>query len=255
MPLLDTLEKHFGRFAVPGLIRYIVGFNALVFLLGTIDPEYLGILVLDPNRVLAGEVWRLVTWIFIPNTFSFLWILFYLMFTWWLGDLLEGNWGAFRLNLYYFLGYLGCTLSAFFFGQAFANTALNASLLFAVATLAPNLEILLFLVLPVKIKWIALFSAAVFLLTAVSGSWAMRGAVIVTFANYLLFFGPVFFRSAVDGRQTAARRAKFDAAQHRAETLHRCSTCNRTEVSNPELNFRISAQDGHEYCTDHLPGR
>jgi len=251
MSVLQVIEKRLGRFAVPGLIRYVVALNALVFLLIKLQPAYGYMLVLDPAAVLRGEVWRLVTWIFIPTTFSFIWIIFYLMFTWWLGDLLESAWGAFRLTLYYFIGYLGCTLTAFFFGQSLANVALNASLLFAVATLMPDLQIMLFLVVPVKIKWVALFSAGLFLFAAVGSNWAGRAAVFVTFVNYLIFFGPIFFKNTAEARKVAARRAQFQSAKIVTDTLHRCHTCNRTEISNPELDFRV-ATDGHEYCTAHL---
>ena len=158
MTFLDRLEKSLGRFAIPGLIRYVVAFNALVFLIVTLEPGYEAVLDLDRSAVLRGEVWRLVTWIFIPETTRILWIIFYLMFTWWIGDMLESSWGAFRLNAYYFLGMTLCIASALIFGVSGGNFFLNLSLFLAVATLAPNFEILLFLILPVKMKWVALFS-------------------------------------------------------------------------------------------------
>jgi hypothetical protein len=196
----------------------------------------------------------LFSWIFIPNTFSLLWVIFYLMFTWWMGDLIESTWGTFRLNLYYLVGYLGCTAAALIFGQSFANTALNASLLFAVGTLAPDLQIFLFGILPLRLKWVALISVALFCLTFAQGDWGTRAAILVTFSNYLLFFGPAFLRHSAEARRVAARRAKFEIAKQPDATLHLCATCGRTEVSNPELEFRVSA-DGHEYCTAHLPAR
>jgi len=255
MSFLDKLEKPLGRLAVPGLIRYIVALNALVFLLVTLNPPYLGLLTLDRDAIMAGQVWRLLSWIFIPNTFSFLWVIFYLMFTWWMGDLIESAWGTFRLNLYYLVGYLGCTASALLFGESLGNVALNSSLLFAAGTLAPELQIMLFGIIPIRLKWIALISAVLLLLGVVAADWGARAAVLVAFSNYLLFFGPAFFRHAAQTREIAARRAKFESAKiPDSETLHRCETCGRTEVSNPELDFRVTA-DGHEYCTVHLPGR
>ncbi len=113
MTFLDKLERPFGRFAIPGLIRYIVALNALVFILCKINPGYANLLVLDPGLVMQGQVWRLVSWIFLPTTNNFLWIIFYLMFTFWAGDTLEATWGTFRLNLYYFLGMIGAAISAF----------------------------------------------------------------------------------------------------------------------------------------------
>jgi Predicted membrane protein len=253
MSLLDTLEKHFGKFAIPGLIRYVVGFNALVFLLGLTQPAYLGALTLNRDAILSGEVWRLVSWIFIPNTTSLIWVLFYLMFTWWVGDLIEGTWGTFKLNVYYFLGYLACTIAALVFpGPSLGNTALTTSLLFAAATLAPELQVLLFGIIPLKLKWIAFISAGLLGLSVLGAPWGVLASVLIAFSNYLLFFGPAFFRRSRDAREIAARRAKFQPAT--VSTLHRCEACGRTEVSNPELEFRVSV-DGNEYCTDHLPKR
>ncbi|MDD5201476.1 MAG: hypothetical protein PHC88_16920, partial [Terrimicrobiaceae bacterium] len=190
MPFLNTLEKHLSRFAIPGLIRYIVALNALVFLLLKVSPEYVRILTLDRDAILHGQVWRLVSWIFIPNASGFIFVLFYLMFTWWMGDLIESIWGTFRLNLYYFTGYLGCTVAALLFGESLANIALNTSLLFAAGTLAPDLQILLFGIIPLRLKWVALFSAVIMGVSLALGDWGARAAMVASFSNYLLFFGP-----------------------------------------------------------------
>lgn len=255
MSVLATLEKHLARFAVPGLIRYVVALNALVFLLGMLNPGYVGMLTLDRAAILDGQVWRLFSWIFIPTVSGIIWVLFYLLVTWQFGEMIENVWGTFRLNLYYVTGYLVCTAAALLFGQSLANIALNASLLFAAATLLPNLQMALFGIIPVKLKWIAFVSAALLALTLLGGGWSDRAAVLVCFANYLLFFGPGLVRQWSERRSIAARRARFESARRpETETLHRCETCGRTEVSNPELEFRVSA-DGHEYCTDHRPTR
>ena len=255
MSLLNKLEKALGRFAVTGLIRYVVVLNALVFILGKLDPDYVHMLTLNREAIMAGQVWRLVTWIFVPNTFGLIWFIFYLLFTWWMGDLIESTWGSFRLNLYYITGYLGCTAAALIFGQSFGNVALNTSLLYAAGTIAPELQIMLFGIVPLRLKWVALFSAVLLGLTMVTGDWGIRATIVVSYLNYLLFFGPTFFRYSAESRKIAARRAKFQIAkQPDTETLHRCATCGRTEVSNPELDFRVSA-DGQEYCTAHLPSR
>src|SRR5215210_5140441 len=124
MTFLDSLERRFGRFAIPGLIRIVVGFNALVFVLHKLNPGYLAMLDLIPARVLQGEVWRLVTYIFIPQFGSgffpdWLSAIFYLGFLWFVGDGLEQAWGAFRLNLFYIVGMIGTTAAAFFFGEGF----------------------------------------------------------------------------------------------------------------------------------------
>jgi membrane associated rhomboid family serine protease len=111
MSLLDKLERRFGFLAIRGLPRILVGFAALVFgltwLLKTAGsagyaqtlPDFTSMLTLDPVRIRHGEVWRLITYIFIPQATSPLWVLFALWFLWWVGEGLERAWGSFRLTL------------------------------------------------------------------------------------------------------------------------------------------------------------
>jgi len=253
MTILDRLERPLARFAVPGLIRYVVALNALVFLLVTAMPEYASMLALDRAAVLRGEIWRVVTWIFVPETTSFFWILFYLLFTFWIGDMLEAAWGTFRLNAYYFVGMALSIASALVFGASGGNFFLNLTVFFAVATIMPDLEILLFFVLPVKIKWVALFSGLLPLLVLVTGSLSEKMMVVMCLGNYFLFFGPAFFRSKAQGKANVARREKFLATKiPEGESLHRCAVCGITELTHPEAEFRVAA-DGEEYCTEHLP--
>jgi len=253
--MIDRLERSLSRFAIPGLIRYIVALNALVFILVTANHDYAQVLELNRAAILHGQVWRLVSWIFLPTTLDFFWIIFYLMFTWWLGDLLEGSWGTFRLNAYYFLGMLLCIGSALIFGASGGNLFLNLSLFLAVATLAPNLEILLFLILPVKIKWVALFSLIYPAYVLLFGSLGAKMAVVMCMGNYLLFFAPAYFKGTLASHKTRGRRQRFDAAKLPADAaLHACAVCRATERTHPDAEFRV-ASDGNEYCIEHLPIR
>ncbi len=253
--MIERLERSLSRFAIPGLVRYVVALNALVFILVSQNPAFAQFLQLDRTAILQGEIWRLVTWIFLPTTQSFFWIIFYLMFTWWLGDLLEGSWGTFRLNAYYFLGMLLCIGAALTFGASQGNLFLNLSLFLAVATLAPDLEILLFLILPVKIKWVALFSLIFPAFVLLFGPLAEKMAVVMCLGNYLLFFGPAFFKGTLDSHKSRERRQRFESAKLPVDApLHTCVVCQATERTNPDAEFRVSS-DGNEYCTDHLPVR
>jgi hypothetical protein len=250
--LLDRLERHFSRFAIPRLIRYVVVLNALVFILLTLDPKYASVLVLDRGAILEGQLWRLVSWIFIPDTLNPIWIIFYLMVVWWTGDLLEANWGAFRLNAYYFLGMFFCVASALIFGASGGNMFLNLSLFLAVATLAPNLELLFLLVIPLKLKWIALISLLWPAYILITGSLPVKMIVIMCLGNYLIFFAPSLIRRSHENRKVQQRRTKFEAAKDTSPTLHRCEACGITEATDPHADFRV-ASDGKEYCTRHLP--
>lgn len=249
MTFLDRLERHLGRFAIPGLIRYVVALNALVFVLGYINPGYLNMLAPNGAAIMQGEVWRLVSWIFLPKTNSMLWIFFYLMFTWWVGESLEATWGAFRLNVYYFLGVLGGSIAAVVFGISAGNFLLVQTLLLALATLAPNQEIL-FWFWPLKLKWVALIGMIYPAYLVLQGLWPI---VILGLINYIAFFLPYFLQQAKHNKDVQSRRAKFEAAKlPESHTLHRCVVCGITEVTNPKADFRV-ADDDQEYCTDHLP--
>ena len=66
------------------------------------------VLAFNRSAVLHGQIWRLITFIFIPPDSSILFILFSLYFYWLIGNALENQWGAFRFNIYYLCGML-CT--------------------------------------------------------------------------------------------------------------------------------------------------
>jgi len=251
MTFFDQLERRFGRFAIPGLMRIIVLFNALVFILGKANPALIGVLDLSADGLARHEYWRLITYIFIPRTTSTLFILFALMFLWHIGETLEEEWGAFRLNLFYLLGMLGTTVAAVLFGVAYSNQMLNLSLIFAYAWFRPNV---LLLFPPVPMKWLAWFLAAYTAYQFLGGPWAARGAILASLINYLLFFGPGFFAQAHQRQRVAGRRRQFlENSLPEDAPIHRCTVCGRTEQSAPELEFRVSSRDGEEYCLEHLP--
>jgi membrane associated rhomboid family serine protease len=237
----------------PGLLKAVVLLNALTFLLITANPAYGDVLSLDAAKIMQGEVWRLVTYIFVPETRSVFWILFALLFLWFLSTMLEDIWGPLKLNVFYLLGMAGCTVAAFFFGGGPSNTFLNLSLFFAFATIAPDYEVFLFFIARVKIKYIAWFMAAIFGLQFLVLPLPAKMAMAASLANYLLFFGPEFIRSRWTARRNTERLNRFKSAQTES-TLHRCTSCGRTELSDPDLDFRVSAT-GEEFCLEHLPKR
>lgn len=258
MTWIDKLEKRLGRYAITHWIRIVIFLNALVYLFHAINPHITGLLDLSPVLVMHGQVWRLVTFLFIPAFGGFFpdWLvaIVYLWFLWFIGEGLEREMGAFRVNLFYLIGMIGSIIAAFFLGGAFSNVMLNSSLFYAFAWFFPDVVIYIFFILPVKIKWLAWISAVFLLFGFVANSWAYRAAVIVSLCNYLLFFGPDIYRKARHRQSVASRRERFEraASEDADETLHRCEVCGRTEASNPDLDFRVS-KNGKEYCTEHLP--
>src|SRR5438552_14336455 len=208
MSWLDRLERRFGFLAVPGLIRIVIGFTALVWALMWLNPNLRFALDLDPARIRHGELWRLVTYIFIPQTLS-LWVVLALWFLWFIGEGLERAWGAFRLTLYFLVGMIGTTIAAFFFGARFSNGMLISSLFFAFARFYPDVIIYILFILPAKIKWIAWVSAAFLLLGFIVNSNSYRMALVAAFANYLIFFGPEIVHAARHRGEVAKRRQRF----------------------------------------------
>ena len=253
MTWLDKLERRLGFLGIPGLPRILVGFAALVFALAWALPGFTSVLTLDPDRIRHGEVWRLITYIFIPQSLSPLWVILALWFLWWVGEGTERAMGAFRLTLYFVIGMIGTTIAAFFFGSNFSNAMLISSLFFAFARFYPEEIIYILFILPVRIKWLAWIYGALLILGFFTGSNSYRAALIATFANYLIFFGPDLIRAARHRRDVSGRRRRFEVqSKMDAESLHKCAVCGRTEISDPDLEFRVS-RNGEEYCLEHLP--
>lgn len=258
MNLLDRAERRFGHLAIPHLIRAIACFNVLVFLLyRLVNPHFIEVLALDPEAVLHGQVWRLVTYVFIPSIggpiTDWLFAALYIWYIWWLGDGLENAMGSFRLNVFYLLGMLGTTVAAFFFGANFSTAMLNSSLFFAFARFYPEVTIYLMGLIPLKVKWLAWFYGILLVLGFIFNGWDYRIGLLAAFANYFIFFGREIFLEAVHRREVHSRRMRFESAQRSDdEAMHRCAVCGRTELAHPELEFRVS-RDGQEYCVEHLP--
>src|SRR5436309_11395089 len=189
MSWLDRLERRFGFLGIPRLPPILVGFAALVFGLTWLLHGFTSMVTLDPVRILHGEVWRLFTYIFIPQTQSPLWVIFALWFLWWIGEGVERAWGSFRLTLYFLVGMIGTTAAAFFFGSNFSNSMLLMSLFLAFARFYPEEIIYILFILPVRIKWLA-WVAGAFLLLGFFVNWnSYRASLVAGLANYLIFFG------------------------------------------------------------------
>lgn len=262
MSLLDRLERHLGRFAIPNPTLWIiigqvfVLFSAMARL---IDPR---LLTLAPIQVTAGhEWWRLVTFVFIPPYIpppgtvnlnvvflAFGWYLFYIM-----GAALEGYWGTFRYNAFLLIGFV-LTVGLGFLQPAYGitNLFLIESVFLAFAFLNPDFEIILFFILPVKIKWLALIAWVGYVWQFVRGDWSLRLQIVAAVGNFLLFFSGDILRSMRQGRRTMARKAERIAEA--GEPRHVCFVCGKTDLTNPELDFRYCSKCAGDqcYCPEHI---
>jgi len=228
--LLARLERRMGRFAIHNLITYVVGTMVLVFVLELMRRGYTQYLTLDPYMIRRGQYWRIVSYLFIPpGGGNILFLIIALQMYWMIGRSLEEAWGAFKLNVYYFLGMIGTTVAALVLNQPMTNTYLNLSMFFAFATLFPDYQLLLFFLLPVRVKWLGLLAGGFVVYSMVKGSMADRVSIAAALANYFLFFGKHLI-GLLRGMKTVAaqqpRRAQFAREREPEQRpVRKCAIC------------------------------
>ena len=256
MKFMSNLRYKFGKYAIRNLMLYIVSLNLAVFILMYITPE-LNIfesLILVPDLVMKGEVWRLISYIFIPPNFSLVWILFSLYFYYILGTGLEREWGSFNFNLYYFIGIIGTTASAFISGYAATGIYLNMSLLLAFACIYPDHEFTLYFAIPVKAKYFAWLDAILLGNYFIKGDLSVKLAVAAAMINFLLFFGKDLILSVTNRGSVYKRRIEYKSKLPKKTTYHRCTVCGITEEDDNNMEFRYcsTCEGRYEYCMVHL---
>ena len=196
MNWIDSLERKFGRHSIPHLMYFITGVMLAVYVTDLVlGGQVSAALYFDRSLILRGEVWRLVTFLFLPPNSSPIWILFSLYFYCLIGNGLESAWGSFRFNIFYLVGVLGAVCSGLITGYA-ANGFLNMSLFLAFAAIYPDNQVLVFFFLPIKIKWLALLDALYFIFAFFSGGWPSKLAILFALLNIVLFFGGDLLRNA-----------------------------------------------------------
>lgn len=196
MHWLDKLERKYGRFHIEGLMLYITATMLCIYIMDNFLPLSINIsdwIDLSRSQVLQGQVWRLVTFIFLPPASSPVFVLFALYFYYFIGTSLEEVWGSFQFNIYYLFGVIGTIIAGLITGYG-DNTYLNLSLFLAFAQLFPEHQVLLFFFIPIKIKYLAYLDWILFAWSFIVGSWTIRAAIVASLINFFLFFGPGMFR-------------------------------------------------------------
>jgi membrane associated rhomboid family serine protease len=235
---------------------YIVGITGFVYALSYFDNSgfFIRKLMLIPGLVLRGEVWRLVTYIFIPPNTSLMWILFVLYFYYMVGSALEHEWGSFKFNIFYLTGMLGTTIAAFITGNGATALYLNLSLFLAFARIYPDYELLLFFMIPVKVKYLAMLDWVFIIFTVLVGDMSTKLIAVVSIINYFLFFGRDILTKTKSNRQVYNNRRRFQSELPRNFTIHKCTICGKTEKDDPNMDFRYcpECEGDYEYCMDHV---
>lgn len=269
---LNKMERKFGKYAIHNLSLYIiVGYVIGYFLTMTGSVEFIS---LNPDKILHGQIWRIVSWILVPpSSFSFFTIIM-LFFYYSIGNSLEKTWGAFRYNVYILSGMLFTLIGAFllyagyvglggypgevvgtFVSTAFSTYYINLSIFLAFAACYPDMQVLLYFIIPIKIKWLAYLDAAVLAFSFFGGNMAIKIAIVTSLLNFILFFIGTRNYKRVSPKEVHRRHA-YQQEVHAATgiTKHKCAVCGRTELDGDNLEFRFCSKcnGNYEYCQDHL---
>lgn len=267
--LLDKMERRFGRYAIRNLTMYLLAGYAIGYLLSFTMPQLLTYFTLEPALILKGQVWRLLSWVIIPPNDNIIFVIFMMLLYYSLGNTLESYWGAFRYNVYIFSGILFTVIGAFIvngliggvtgFGSLYSTYYINMSIFLACASIMPDYQLLLYGIIPVKMKWLAILDVVLLAVDAVQGGLIIRIVIIASLLNFIIFF---FCNRNLRGHspKQAVRRKKFQKQisrpqnQYAGGAKHRCAVCGRTELDDPTLEFRYCSKcnGNYEYCQDHL---
>lgn len=277
MKFINKMERKFGRYAIKNLMKYVIGLYIAGIVIFMINPLYYQYLSLDFDMIRRGQIWRFVTFLIQPIDRIDFFILFALYLYYMIGTALEDAWGSFRFNLYFFSGVLFNILAGFILykiiGVSFPIplSYINQAMFFAFALLYPDVPLMLFFILPIKVKYLGIIYAVLFGYDVYdcisSGAWWYAAVMLVSIANFLIFF--LLTRNYRRfSPQQVKRRANFKRQVRNAHnpdnvilfpgktkgSRHKCAVCGRTEFDDDSLEFRFCSKcDGnYEYCMDHL---
>lgn len=262
MKLVDKLERKLGRFAIPNLMIYIIIFYLIGFVLYYYNPYiYINYLSLNARAILHGQIWRIVTYLMYPPSTNIIWMALLSFIYYRIAQLMEQVMGTFRFNLYIFTGVIGNVLAALLiyliWGQIYLLTAdkLYMSMLLALAATFPDMQFYLYFMIPVKAKWLGIFYGCWMVYEVLVSSWQGRIAIVMSLLNFLLYYFAI--RQPVNQAKRVKRKVVYQSKVRKANpsgSRHRCAVCGRTELDNPNLEFRYCSKcEGNlEYCMDHL---
>ncbi len=270
MRFFQRFERKFGRYAIRGLPRVIALFYGLGMVIQFINPMiYFLFLGLDGGAVAHGQVWRVFTFMMYPpvtrgrDPISWIFLNLLIIPTYYfLSSTLENIWGAFRFNVYFFLGIIGhvagAVLAYLIWGVSIPMTPvyLNFSLFIAVALMFPEVQFFIFGVLPVKAKYLALAETVIYLYEFIRGSVITKLEIGLSLMNVVLFF--LMTRNVKRFSPKEIKRKREFKTQTKilpaGKTRHRCAVCGRTEEDGEQMEFRYCSKcaGSYEYCQDHL---
>ena len=255
------------------IICYVIGYALMI-----VNPGILNWLSLEPAYILRGQVWRLVTWVlYPPSTSGVLWFAIAVLFFYYpIGTSLERTIGTFKYTLYILSGVVFTILGAFILyfllggnvlvGNVFSTYYISLSTFLAYALCYPDMHVLLMFIIPVKMKWMAIFYVVIVVYEMIqyimAGAWYLVIPIVASLLNFIIFyFGTKDFsryNPKEVHRRNEFRRAMEPQGRMKSGsgsvTKHKCAICGRTELDDPNLEFRFCSRcnGNYEYCQDHL---
>ncbi len=301
--MASKFEQKFGKYAIKNLTVYLIGGYVIGYLIYFFNKDLYATLTFNPYEILHGQVWRIITWVVtMPESLGiFTIIMLFLYYS--LGRTLEQTWGSYRYNVYLFSGFLFTIVGAFILyfvllytgipimnqgmvleganrtiamGQVIAMYTstyyINVSIFLAFAATYPNQELLLYFIIPIKIKWLGLVYV-IFMGIDVFSTFRSQGIIsgilvlsmiIFSLMNFLIYFfftrkkmgiGGVTFKQRKRKTQYKQKVSQAQAhSRYKNGARHKCAVCGRTDLDNPNLTFRFCSKcsGNKEYCEDHL---
>lgn len=277
---VDRFCYNHPNFGIPNLMLFIIGGNVIVYLMDMFsNGTFSDVLSFIPAYIFRGQIWRLITFVIVPESSgNIIFFAITLYFYYFIGTALERQWGTARFNVFYLTGVVTSIVVGLIIGaagsgllnSAWATTTMyyvNMSMFFAFATLYPDMRVLLFFIIPIKIKWLAYLDAALFLYQVIQylAAGQVLYALLPVFAllNYLLFFGEDLINTVrrqgnrvrhQNSRQTIHFKQAVKQTQQNRGYIHKCCVCGRTDTDYPDLEFRYCSRcAGYRcYCIDHI---
>ena len=282
-PIDRFCSKH-PRFGVPSLMLYIAIAQIAIYFMDLFTRGmFSSLLSFWAPAILRGQVWRLVTFVVVPNSGNPFYLLLGCYFYYWIGASLEREWGTAKFNLFYLCGIVLSAVLAMVFslaqwdlisyldrmGLSSVNLAyyLNLSIFLIIATLYGDMQVLLMFIIPIKMKWAALIDVVLIVIDVIQyvqmGWWVFALFPLASFINYFIFTWPFwsiklgFARRQADPQVINFKRAQKQAQKKARETggyMHKCAVCGLTDQDDPGMEFRYCSKcDGYYcYCANHI---
>ena len=147
------------------------------------------------------------------------------------------------------------------------------SIFFAYAATFPDATVLLMFIIPIQMKWLGIAYAAIYgysiIKYIIAGNWFGIAIIVASIIPFFIFFfgdrnsklsrnasrykpSEVKRRTEFKRNVESAKKAQRMVAPGSAH--HKCAVCGRTEIDDPNLEFRYCSKckGAYEYCQDHL---